>query len=155
QWNGRGLGGKWDLCKKWIGNTAALFTVVNETRHTPGTRLKVNQYVTHTVLGSGGWGTAMFIYHRMSAHVLFKSLSTDPMEVIMVRVCWEGKPVTLVGSYWPPQYAPTVPEWRQILSNGEGPYVWLGDFNAHHMEGWGSHYTNQKGKTLMALMDEF
>jgi ribonuclease HI len=153
-WNCRGLRNKMREWQKWMGNTSPTAMVLNETGFPGETPIRMKNYVGYQVVGKGKWGTAIMIYHKCTHEVIYKSDGDDNMEVIMIQIGRRGEAKTLVGAYWPPNYNPTREEWRRILNKGKGPFIFLGDFNAHHEGLWGSNRTNQRGRVLAALLEE-
>ena len=130
--------------------------ILNETGFQKGTPIGIRmKYIEHSVVGAGKWGTTLLLRDNVTKSMIYQSQADDPFECIMIRIVVGGKRTTLVGGYWPPRYIPKIDEWREILSKGSAPYLVLGDFNAHHEQGWGSNYTDQKGRLWAQLMDEF
>jgi hypothetical protein len=105
--------------------------------------------------GGGTWGTAMCIRHRAAFQLLYRSSATDDYECVLGTLTLRGQAVTVLDTYWPPAYTPSLPDWRRILQLGKPPYVLLGDFNAHHKDLWGSRETDQRGRFLATLAAEF
>src|SRR6185312_4186974 len=113
--------------------------------------------VVTSVTGRGGtsWGTAIGYHKKLGCKLLHISTHVDPCETIMLSCNIDKTLYTVIGSYWAPEYVPTMEEWRAIMAKGDPPYMILGDLNAHQKELLGSNYNNQRGTFLGELILEF
>jgi ribonuclease HI len=155
-WNCRGLEFKITELLPWLAKHDPDILIINEAKFARGRKIIVGKYIVHYVLGKKEqWGTVVLSKRDLTRNIIYQSSAVDDFETVMFNMIISGTTFTVVGTYWPPKYEPEFTAWRTLLGRGAAPYLWVGDFNAHHKGLLNSTHTDNKGKVMAKLADEF
>lgn len=75
----------------------------------------------------------------------------SPLEVIAVSISLKT-PLCICNIYLPDSTNFTLTDLNDIIKQLPKPFIFLGDFNSRNQM-WGSHYTDQRGKTMEKFIE--
>src|SRR3982751_4312396 len=155
-WNCCGLRSKFLETDEFLRSLKAKILVVNETKLDPVVNFQFKNYEKVAINNSPSkaWGTAVFVHYKLSMKVLYMH-SGPSFEAILIRCTLGGQPRDILGVYWPGTYQGDIADWRKILKLVKHPLIMVGDFNAHHQGLFNSPHTDNRGRVVEQLMDEF
>src|SRR5438874_6614105 len=155
-WNCCGLRGRRLEVDEFLKSMKVTVLVVNETKLDPKWNFNFKNYKKVAINNSPSraWGTAIFVHFKVSMKVVYMHSGPD-FEAILIRCTLSGQPRDILGVYWPGDYAGDIADWRKILRMVRHPLYMVGDFNAHHQGLFNSSHTNNRGRVVEQLLDEF
>ena len=154
QWNCNGLRGHRVELELLLSNYSPSIVCLQETKLTPDKEngMTFKGYVTYYKSNqSGNGGVGILVKNEV-----FKSrvpLKTN-LQAIAVCVTIRGTTFIISSIYAPPNSNPPLTEYRNLIGQFPKPFLLCGDFNAHSPL-WASSYTNDHGKVIEDILDEF
>ena len=158
-WNVRGLISKGSEFKRLFSTYSPLVASIQETHfrdddlykfHIPNYSLFSNNINS----GSRRGGVALYI----SDSLVHRSLALSTyLNAVAVEVMLNGKKINIVSLYIPPgEDNFSISDVRSLFVEilAHGPFVLLGDLNAHHPL-WGSTHESGRGTEIDALLTDF
>ena len=151
QWNIRGLKSNFHELSLLLNDINPNVICLQETKLSKDQQICLKGYhsyhhiYTHGEIACGGSSILV------KKGILHKKLSLQTkLQASAVRVTLH-RPMTICSIYIPPNKNPSLKEIEHLIGQLPGPFLLVGDFNAHNPL-WGSCDTNQKGKTVEDLL---
>ena len=149
-WNSRSaISNKADLRHLLVRHSPSV-AAISETWLRPGYHFRIQGYAClRDDRADGRGGAALLLDKSLPFSRVNLSSGSHQFNVVAARI----RDITILSIYIPHPSRPIASELRSILTSIPGPYIVLGDFNAHHLS-WGSNQGSALGNALVELLDD-
>uniref|UniRef100_A0A6G5AC78 Putative tick transposon n=1 Tax=Rhipicephalus microplus TaxID=6941 RepID=A0A6G5AC78_RHIMP len=151
QWNARGLKSRIAGFRRFVSTNMFPIIVICEPNLSSAIRL--SGYESFMSACYSGNSKVLLFIRRDLTYILRPVPPDNDNQYICLTVKKRGLTVTVVGAYLSPSSRFDHRRLGHILSSTPGPWVIIGDFNAHHTL-WGSPKISAKGRSLITFASD-
>lgn len=156
QWNARSAYSNTKSIRQLLDEENFDIAIISETWYKPDYDVRLNGFnIIRKDRPGGKGGVAIFVSNKIPFTVIkFQNNFNDKIEVCGILININGKKLSVMSLYRPPNIKATVTDYVNIFKQMSHSVVIGGDFNAHHGL-WGSSINNHDGSILVDALDYF
>lgn len=148
QWNARGLRSRISDFRRYVYVNMFPIIVICEPNLTNSIRLSGYESFPSSTVDENS--KVLVFIRRDLTYIHHPVPANDENQYVCLTVKKKNFTFTVVGAYLSPSSRFDHKRLRDILSSSSGPWVVIGDFNAHHTL-WGSSKINARGRALVSF----